>query len=61
MYMRKGQIHDVKCEACGKTYEQVTFEQVPGFRDREEDACPYCGNVRRTSWDVDFVNTKKED
>ena len=31
------------CTHCRKIYRQVINDQIPGFREREHDICPYCG------------------
>lgn len=45
-----------KCPKCGKSYVQNYEEQVPGFRDRSEDICPYCGSVNGSSMEVEYTN-----
>lgn len=52
--------HEVVCRHCGKTYKQTMISQIPGFRDREEDICPYCNEVNRSSMEWDFSNEKME-
>ena len=42
------------CKACNKEYECVKTEQTPGFRDMEENRCPYCGNVNEKSMTYDY-------
>ena len=32
----------VKCSHCNKAYRQTVEDQVPGFRDKYYDICPYC-------------------
>lgn len=39
----------VTCCHCGKKYMQWTEEQVPGFRDKEYDYCPFCCEVNSSS------------
>ena len=46
----------VKCSACHKKYIQECEEQVPGFRDRSEDVCPYCGLINGSSMSVEYTN-----
>ena len=48
----------VKCSHCGKAYRQVTEDQVPGFRDKSYDICPYCNETNRSSMEVEFDNSK---
>ena len=31
------------CSNCHKLYHRTVSEQIPGFREREYDNCPYCG------------------
>ena len=49
------------CSKCNRTYLCEIVEQVPGFRDTEEEICPYCGEVVRTSLEYEFHTTKIED
>lgn len=46
------------CSKCHRKYKQRTEEQVPGFRDRDYDICPYCGSENGTSMQVEFYNSK---
>ena len=46
----------VTCSKCKKTYRQVCEDQEPGFRMRDEDICPYCGNVNGSSMSVEYTN-----
>ena len=48
----------VKCYHCGKQYMQRTEDQVPGFRDREYDICPYCHEENGSSMEVEYFNYK---
>ena len=48
----------VKCKYCGKAYHQEVEEQVPGFRDRSYDICPYCNEENGSSMEVDYSNSK---
>ncbi|MCT0192534.1 hypothetical protein EFM10_05050 [Lactobacillus helveticus] len=48
----------VVCEKCHKTYLQETVEQVAGFREVDDDVCPYCGHVNRLSGEVEFFSHK---
>ena len=48
-----------KCPKCGKTYLCEEYDQVPGFRSSEEEVCPYCGTVIRTSLEYEFKTYKK--
>lgn len=50
----------VKCKYCEKAYFQETEEQVPGFRDRSYDICPYCGKENGSSMEEDYYNSKLE-
>ena len=63
-YSERGKLEeyeDVKgyavCSSCLKIYRQTLKKQVPGFREREEDSCPYCGNVNGSSMEHDYWNT----
>lgn len=42
----------VVCNHCKKPYRQRTEEQVPGFRDVDDDICPYCRESNGRSGDV---------
>lgn len=46
----------VVCKHCKKMYHQHTEEQVPGFRDIDDDICPYCKESNGRSGDVEFFN-----
>lgn len=48
----------VLCSKCRMKYRQRTVEQVPGFREIDEDICPFCGYVNGRSSDVEFYNSK---
>lgn len=37
-------------------YYQHTTEQVAGFRDVDDDICPYCKKSNGKSGDVEFYN-----
>ncbi len=51
----------VICEACGKRYRQDYEEQVPGFRDKFDDICPYCQACNGYSMSEEFFNYKLPD
>lgn len=46
----------VVCGQCHKTYLQETIEQVAGFREVDDDVCPYCGYINARSGAVEFFN-----
>lgn len=48
----------VKCSYCGKNYRQETESQISGFRDRDYDVCPYCGEDNGSSMEVEYHNYK---
>ena len=50
-----------KCKKCGKPYRQECEEQVPGFRDRDYDICPYCGHENGSSMSYEYYNHKLSD
>lgn len=50
----------VKCIKCKKVYLQHIEEQVPGFRDKSFDVCPYCKNENGNSMSVEYTNYKIE-
>lgn len=51
----------VKCGFCGKKYRQVIEEQIPGFRDKSYDICPYCNNISGSSSEEEYYNYKIKD
>lgn len=48
----------VACSKCFKIYWQRLEEQIPGFREREYDICPYCGEEHGSSMSYDYINSK---
>lgn len=46
----------VVCKYCKKPYYQHTIEQIPGFRDKDYDICPYCGKVNGSSMELEYSN-----
>ena len=50
----------VKCSHCDKKYSQSIEDQVPGFRSRDYDRCPYCGETNDSSMQVEYSNRKIE-
>lgn len=57
----EGSHKKVVCGKCHKTYLQETEEQVAGFREVDNDVCPYCGHINDRSGNVEFFNHKLED
>lgn len=53
--------HIVECKSCQKRYHQSITDQVPGFRDRDYDVCPYCGYTNGSSMDVEYSNRPIEE
>lgn len=49
------------CMCCKKPYYRHETEQVPGFRDRDYDICPYCGEVNGSSMEWEYSNRKMTD
>lgn len=47
----------VACSNCHKLYNQSISEQIPGFRERESDICPYCGCENGSSMSYDYSNS----
>lgn len=48
----------VKCKHCGREYNQLVEEQVPGFKDRSYDDCPYCHENNGSSMEVEYTNSR---
>ncbi len=46
----------VKCSHCNRLYKQRTEEQIPGFREVDDDICPYCNKSNGRSGDIEFYN-----
>lgn len=46
------------CRCCGRAYRQSKVAQKEGFKEREEDICPYCGNSNGSSLEWEFTNRK---
>lgn len=51
----------VACSWCSRVYRQRIEEQIPGFRDREYDICPYCGKENGSSMSYDYINLQITD
>ena len=49
------------CPNCNKTYICVEEEQTPGFRDLEEERCPYCGSVNNRNMTYDYYCRRLSD
>lgn len=49
-----------KCPHCGKTYICGIIAQRPGYKWREEQICPYCNKIVRTSLEFEFYTEKLE-
>lgn len=49
------------CKYCGKPYHQYCEEQVPGFRDRSDDICPYCHEENGSSMSEEYFNSPFSD
>lgn len=50
-----------KCPVCGKNFKCIYTEQTPGFRDKEDKRCPYCGALLRQSMEWEFRTYKVEE
>ncbi|MBO5351893.1 MAG: hypothetical protein J6A77_01215 [Lachnospiraceae bacterium] len=46
------------CGSCHNIYRQVIKNQIPGFREKEEDVCPVCGNTSAISMEFEYINSK---
>ena len=49
------------CKHCKKPYCRHETEQVPGFRERDYDICPYCGEENGSSMEWEYSNRKMTD
>ena len=49
-----------QCPKCGKRFICITEEQVPGFRERDEKICPYCGEELCSSMEYEYTCRKIE-
>lgn len=47
-----------KCKKCRRTYACTQEDQIPGFREKDYDCCPHCGNINDTSMQVEFYCRK---
>lgn len=47
-----------ECPFCGHKYICYEEEQIPGFKDWEEEVCPHCDHVIRTSMEYEFRTYK---
>lgn len=45
------------CEKCRRIYCTDVRAQMPGFREMEDDCCPYCGNNRESSMSYEYHNS----
>lgn len=48
----------VRCSHCNRKYIQEQIEQAPGFREVDDDICPYCHAVNGRSGEVEYFNCK---
>ncbi len=46
------------CSSCHHIYRSIVNEQIPGFREREYDTCPYCGYENDNNTSYDYSNSK---
>ena len=44
----------VECSHCKKKYVRYSEPQIPGFREKSEDICPYCSHINGYSMDYDY-------
>lgn len=51
-------IYDTKCPYCKNMYRVTRYEQEPGFRFEEDEVCPYCGSVIRSSLEYEFFTER---
>lgn len=48
----------VECGHCGEKYKQTKRKQTVGFREKEEDICPYCHKSNQNSMEWEFSNKR---
>lgn len=46
------------CDNCHRLYHRSVSEQIPGFREWEDDNCPYCGHSNGSSMAYDYSNSR---
>lgn len=51
----------VTCPFCGRNYEVTYIEQAPGCRMKDDEICPYCGKIIRSSMEYDSFTRKLEE
>lgn len=49
------------CPKCGKRFRYSMEAQTPGFRFKEDLACPYCNHVIKSSLEFEFSVSKEEE
>ncbi len=52
-----------KCKNCGEYYRCEETEQVPGFREMDEEICPHCKNIngRSMEWEYSCYKLTREE
>lgn len=48
----------VTCSHCKQKYGQKETRQLEGFKERDEDICPYCGKSNGSSMEKEYTNYK---
>ena len=51
---------NIQCSHCGKTYRSLLSKQREGFRERDYNTCPYCGESNGSSMEWEFYNIKSK-
>lgn len=51
----------IVCPHCGKKFKCTLLEQIPGYRFKEQEICPYCDAVLRESLEFEFISEKLEE
>lgn len=57
--MDQGCTYEHKCPYCGEIYICSEYPQTPGFRDMEDEVCPYCKKTVRKSMEYEFTTWKR--
>lgn len=51
----------VTCPDCKNKFKVLQVKQIPGYRNMEEQVCPYCNAIVKRSMEYDFYTEKYEE